>query len=39
MPSGVSTTVGEIVLAVTPRPAHSRASTLVSPITPNFEAQ
>ena len=35
-PRGVSTTVGLIVLAVTPRPAHSRASTFVNPTRPGL---
>ena len=38
-PRSVSTTVGDTVLTVTPRPAHSEASTFDSPTTANLEAQ
>ncbi len=38
-PRSVMTTVGEMAFTVTPRGAHSYASTLVSPSTPAFDAQ
>jgi hypothetical protein len=39
LPRGVSTTVGETALTVTPRRAHSRESTWVSPTTAALLAQ